>query len=118
MRRGQSRSDGSCRAAEFRPCSDVAEEDWHGLPSSCSNRVETGLEWAEVNFVPNWIRHSRKVRVSTGSPPWERLIEQPLSQWSGPRKMHPSQQRWSLVAQPFPKVFGVVRTGRRLLELR
>ena len=45
--------------AEFRRAvSEVAEEDWHVLHPG-SNRVETGQEWAEVNFVPNWIGHSK-----------------------------------------------------------
>ena len=46
--------------AEFRRAvSEVAEEDWHVLHKPGSNRVETGQEWAEVNFVPNWIGHSK-----------------------------------------------------------
>ena len=75
-----------------------------------SNRVETGQEWAEVNFVPNWIGHSKN------SPEYlmatrERLIEQPLPAMEGQMKMpFPAME---LSNRDWFKVFGVV-TNRTL----
>ena len=55
--------------AEFRRAvSEVAEEDRHVLHKPGSNRVETGQEWAEVNFVPNWIGHSHIRATLSGNP--------------------------------------------------
>ena len=47
--------------AEFkRAMSGVAEEEWHALyRKSGQYRVGTGQQWAEVNFVPNCIGHSK-----------------------------------------------------------
>ena len=62
--------------AEFRRAvSQVAEEDWHVLHKPGSNRVETGQEWAEVNFVPNWIGHSKNSPEYRFMAIRERLIE-------------------------------------------
>ena len=39
----------------------VAEQDWRPLYRRLgSTWVETGQQWAELNFVPNWIGHSKK----------------------------------------------------------
>ena len=39
---------------------DVPEDDRHELKQSVGEReVETGQQWAEVNFVPNWIGHKK-----------------------------------------------------------
>ena len=62
--------------AEFRRAvSEVAEEDRHVLHKPGSNRVETGQEWAEVNFVPNWIGHSKNSPEYRFMATRERLIE-------------------------------------------
>ena len=54
--------------AEFRRAvSQVAEQEWQTLYRKMGeHRVDTGQQWAEVNFVPNWIGHSRTA-LSTGS---------------------------------------------------
>ena len=39
---------------------DVPENDWHELRQVVGPyEVDTGQQWAEVNFVPNWIGHKR-----------------------------------------------------------
>jgi len=44
-----------------RALSQVEEAEWHPLSKTVQGRqVETGLEWAEVCFVPNAIGHSKK----------------------------------------------------------
>ena len=47
--------------AEFRRAvSEIAEEEWHTLYRKAgSYQMGTGQQWAEVNFVPNWIGHSK-----------------------------------------------------------
>ena len=38
----------------------VPEGDWHELKQSVvGHELETGQQWAEVNFVPNWIGHKK-----------------------------------------------------------
>ena len=46
---------------EFRRAvSEVAEQDWQTLYRKVGeHRVDTGQQWADVNFVPNWIGHSK-----------------------------------------------------------
>ena len=53
---------------EFRRAvSEVAEQDWQTLYRKVGeHRVDTGQQWAEVNFVPNWIGHSKN--SPAGSP--------------------------------------------------
>ena len=98
--------------AEFRRAvSEVAEEDWHVLHKPGSNRVETGQEWAEVNFVPNWIGHSKNSPEYRFMATRERLIEQPLPAMDGQMKMpFPAME---LSNRGWFKVFGVV-TNRTL----
>ena len=98
--------------AEFRRAvSEVAEEDWHVLHKPGSNRVETGQEWAEVNFVPNWIGHSKNSPEYRFMATRERLIEQPLPAMEGQMKMpFPAME---LSNRGWFKVFGVV-TNRTL----
>ena len=98
--------------AEFhRAVSEVAEEDWHVLHKPGSNRVETGQEWAEVNFVPNWIGHSKNSPEYRFMATRERLIEQPLPAMEGQMKMpFPAME---LSNRDWFKVFGVV-TNRTL----
>ena len=93
--------------AEFRRAvSEVAEEDWHVLHKPGSNRVETGQEWAEVNFVPNWIGHSKNSPEYRFMATRERLIEQPLPAMEGQMKMpFPAME---LSNRGWFKVFGVV----------
>ena len=91
--------------AEFRRAvSEVAEEDWHVLHKPGSNRVETGQEWAEVNFVPNWIGHSKNSPEYRFMATRERLIEQPLPAMDGQMKM------------PFPAMELSNRVGSRSSE--
>ena len=92
--------------AEFRRAvSEVAEEDWHVLHKPGSNRVETGQEWAEMNFVPNWIGHSKNSPEYRFMATRERLIEQPLPAMEGQMKMpFPAME---LSNRGWFKVFGV-----------
>ena len=99
--------------AEFRRAvSEVAEQDWQTLYRKVGeHRVDTGQQWAEVNFVPNWIGHSKNSPEYRFIATRERLIEQPLPGMEGQMEL------------PFPamelsnrgcyKVFGVV-TNRTL----
>ena len=47
--------------SEFkRAVGDVPESDWHRLSQRVGEyEVDTGQQWAEVNFVPNWIGHNK-----------------------------------------------------------
>ena len=57
----------------------VAEQDWRPLFRRLgSTWVETGQQWAEVNFVPNWIGHSKKSPEYRFIAIREPLREQPL----------------------------------------
>ena len=99
--------------AEFRRAvSEVAEEEWHTLYRKVGEHlVDTGQQWAEVNFVPNWIGHSKNSPEYRFIATREQLKEQPL----------PGLERQ--LELPFPamrmsnggwhKVFGVV-TNRDL----
>ena len=66
--------------AEFRRAvSEVAEQDWQTLYRKVGeHRVDTGQQWAEVNFVPKWIGHSKNSPEYRFIATRERLIEQPL----------------------------------------
>ena len=98
---------------EFRRAvSEVAEKEWHVLYRKVGEHlVDTGQQWAEVNFVPNWIGHSKKSPEYRFIAIREQLKEQPL----------PGLERQ--LELPFPamrmsnggwhKVFGVV-TNRDL----
>ena len=48
-------------ATEFkRAVGDVPESDWHELRQSVGPyQVDTGQQWAEVNFVPNWVDYKK-----------------------------------------------------------
>ena len=57
----------------------VAEQDWRPLYRRLgSTWVETGQQWAELNFVPNWIGHSKKSPEYRFIAIREPLREQPL----------------------------------------
>ena len=45
--------------------------------------MDTGQQWAEVNFVPNWIGHSKTSPEYRFIATRERLIEQPLPAMEG-----------------------------------
>ncbi len=58
---------------------EVAEQGWHPLHRRlASTWVQTGQQWAEVNFVPNWIGHSKKSPEYRFIAIREPLREQPL----------------------------------------
>ena len=71
--------------AEFRcAVSEVAEQDWQTLYRKVGeHRVDTGQQWAEVNFVPKWIGHSKNSPEYRFIATRERLIEQPLPGMEG-----------------------------------
>ena len=66
--------------AEFRRAvSEIAEEEWHTLYRKAgSYQMGTGQQWAEVNFVPNWIGHSKNSPEYRFIAVREPLNEQPL----------------------------------------
>ena len=86
---------------EFRRAvSEVAEQDWQTLYRKVGeHRVDTGQQWADVNFVPNWIGHSKNSPEYRFIATRERLIEQPLPGMEG--QMELSNRGWY-------KVFDVV----------
>ena len=58
---------------------EVAEQEWHPLHRSWgSTWVETGQQWAEVNFVPDWVAYSKKNPEYRFIAIREPLREQPL----------------------------------------
>ncbi len=65
---------------EFRRAvSEVAEQDWHAPHRRLgATWVETGQQWAEVNFVPDWIAYSKKNPEYRFIAIREPLSEQPL----------------------------------------
>ena len=94
--------------AEFRRAvSEVAEQDWQTLYRKVGeHRVDTGQQWGEVNFVPNWIGHSKNIPEYRFIATRERLIKQPLPGMEGQMElpfpaMEMSNRGWY-------KVFGVV----------
>ena len=61
---------------------EVAEQEWHPLHRSWgSTWVETGQQWAEVNFVPDWVAYSKKNPECRFIAIREPLREQPLGGW-------------------------------------
>ena len=59
--------------------SEVAEQDWHAPHRRLgATWVETGQQWAEVNFVPDWIAYSKKNPEYRFIAIREALSEQPL----------------------------------------
>ena len=99
--------------AEFRSAvSEVAEEEWQTLYRKVGeHRVDTGQQWAEVNFVPNWIGHSKNSPEYRFIATREQLIEQPLLGMEGQLELpFPAME---LSNRGWYKVFGVV-TNRTL----
>ncbi len=99
--------------AEFRRAvSQVADEEWQPLYRKVGERrVDTGQQWAEVNFVPNWIGHARNSPEYRFIATRERLIEQPLPGMEG--QMELPFAAMELSGRGWHKVFGVV-TNRTL----
>ena len=94
--------------AEFRRAvSEVAEQDWQTLYRRVGeHRVDTGQQWAEVNFVPNWMGHSKTSPEYRFIATRERLIEQPLPAMEGQMELpFPAME---LSNRGWYKVFGVV----------
>ena len=98
---------------EFRRAvAQVAEQEWEPLYRKVGeHRVDTGQQWAEVNFVPNWIGHSRNSPEYRFLATRERLIEQPLPGMKG--QMELPFAAMELSGRGWHKVFGVV-TNRGL----
>ena len=98
---------------EFRRAvSEVAEQEWQPLYRKVGeHRVDTGQQWAEVNFVPNWIGHSKNSPEYRFIAVRERLTEQPLPGMEGQLELpFPAME---LPNRGWYKVFGVV-TNRDL----
>ena len=94
-------------SAVFRYLSEVAEQDWQTLYRRVGeHRVDTGQQWAEVNFVPNWMGHSKTSPEYRFIAIRERLIEQPLPAMEGQMELpFPAME---LSNRGWYKVFGVV----------
>ena len=94
--------------AEFRRAvSEVAEQDWQTLYRKVGeHRVDTGQQWAEVNFVPKWIGHSKNSPEYRFIATRERLIEQPLPGMG--EQMELPFPAMELSNRGWYKVFGVV----------
>ena len=93
---------------EFRRAvSEVAEHEWRTLYRKIGeHRVDTGQQWAEVNFVPNWIGHSKNSPEYRFIATRERLIEQPLPGMEAQMELpFPAME---LSNRGWYKVFGVV----------
>ena len=93
---------------EFRRAvSEVAEQDWQTLYRKVGeHRVDTGQQWADVNFVLNWIGHSKNSPEYRFIATRERLIEQPLPGMEGQMELpFPAME---LSNRGWYKVFGVV----------
>ncbi len=68
--------------------------------------MDTGQQWADVNFVPNWIGHSKNSPEYRFIATRERLIEQPLPGMEGQMELpFPAME---LSNRGWYKVFGVV----------
>ncbi len=84
----------------------TGEEEWHELGREVDGRrVETGQQYAEVNFVPNWIGHSKTSPEYRYIAIRERLRNPPLPGLAGqldlPAIMEMGEGGWY-------KVFGMV----------
>ena len=98
---------------EFRRAvSEVAEHEWRVLHHKVGEHlVDTGQQWAEVNFVPNWIGHSRNSPGYRFIAIREQLKEQPLPGMD--RQLELSFPTMRMSNGGWHKVFGVV-TNRDL----
>ena len=98
---------------EFRRAvSEVAEQHWHTLYHKVGEHlVDTGQQWAEVNFVPNWIGHSKNSPEYRFIAVREQLKEQPLTGMD--RQLELPFPAMRMPNGGWHKVFGVV-TNRDL----
>ena len=98
---------------EFRRAvAQVAEQEWRPLYRKMGeHRVNTGQQWAEVNYVPNWIGHSKNSPEYRFLATRERLTEQPMPGMEG--QMELPFAAMELSGRGWHKVFGVV-TNRDL----
>ena len=91
----------------------VSEEEWHDLHREVDGRrSETGQQYAEVNFVPNWIGHSKNSPEYRFIAIREPLRNPPLPGMAGQTEL------WSHIVEMsgaggWYKVFGIV-TNRDL----
>ena len=91
----------------------VGEDQWHDLHREVGGRLSpTGQQWAEVNFVPNWIGHSKKSPEYRFIAIREPLRNPPLPGMAGQTESSPHIVAMSGAGAWF-KVFGVV-TNRDL----
>lgn len=99
--------------AEFRRAvSETAEHQWRTLYRKMGEHlVDTGQQWAEVNFVPNWIGHSKNSPEYRFIAIREQLKEQPLPGLD--RQLEFSFPAMRMSNGGWHKVFGVV-TNRDL----
>ncbi len=98
--------------AEFRRgVSEVAEDEWQVLHREAGERrVDTGQQWAEVNYVPNWIGHSWNSPEYRFIAIREPLRNPPLPGMESRLDLPPSM---AMGARGWYKVFGIV-TNRDL----
>ena len=94
--------------AEFRRAvSEVPQEEWQVLHRMVGeNLVDTGQMWAEVNFVPNWIGHSKNSPDYRFMAITERLDRPPLPGME--EQMELLFPTMELSNRGWHKVFGVV----------
>ena len=99
--------------AEFKGAvSEVAEEEWQVLQRRVGeHQPDTGQQWAEVNFVPNWIGHRKRSPEYRFIAVREPLDEQPLPGMEGQMELPFPAMR--LADGGWHKLFGVV-TNRDL----
>ena len=72
----------------------VGEEEWRELYREVDGRrAETGQQWAEVNFVPDWIDHPRTARSTAISPLENRLGTRLFRGWRARRNSGPTLWR-------------------------
>ncbi len=103
---------------EFRRAvSEVAEQDWQTLYRKVGeHRVDTGQQWADVNFMPNWIGYSKNSPEYRFIATRERLIEQPLPGMEGQMELpFPAME---LSNRGWYKVFGVVTNRSIAVETK
>lgn len=89
--------------------SEVADEDWMPLYRRVGEHmVDTGQQWAEVNFVPAWTAHSRN------SPDYRYLaIREPMTGQPPDRQVQLPFPSMEMPGRGWHKIFGVV-TNRDL----
>ena len=72
----------------------VGEEEWRELYREVDGRrAETGQQWAEVNFVPDWIGHSKNSPSTAISPLENRLGTRLFRGWRARRNSGPTLWR-------------------------